>query len=176
MNFLLFAYGFFFALPLSVLNVLPAGLKIDDIILFIIVALLPLLIYKSNGRIILSLPYLMFIFFTILFAAVSFYKGLSNTDEFMGDSAYIVISRIIQTVLIVTFLMFIKHSTYSLKYFCRGFIFAASISLAVFIIYYLSKINLAMFVSRGVYFAKDIFQYNDDLPFTVHVNTLGSFS
>ncbi|MDT7008627.1 hypothetical protein [Enterobacter cancerogenus] len=175
MNILLFLYGFFFALPLTALNLIPGGMKVDDLILFLILSLLPLMMYKRDRRIVVSVFYLLFFIITLIFAFISFYKGISNSDEFMGDSAFTVISRIIQSLLILTFLILIRSSAYTLQYFFKGFLIAATISLIIFFLYYISKINFATFVSRGVYFAKDIFQYNEDLPFTVHVNTLGSF-
>lgn len=175
MNVIIYLYGFFFALPLAYLNIFPGGLKIDDIFLFIIIILLPVLMLTKNKHIKLPWPYIIFIGVTLLFSLLSFYKGISATDNFLGDSAFTVVSRIVQSLLIATFLVLIKNAPRRLIYFFKGYVLAASVSLLIFLLYYLSKINLASFVSRGVYFAKDIFQYNDDIPFTVHVNTLGSF-
>ncbi len=175
MKFLLFLYGIFFALPLTSLNILPGGIKIDDIILFCLIPTLPIVVYQKDKCLKISLGYVLFLFLTLIFSFVSFYKGAAATDLYMGDSPYTVISRVIQTVLIVTLLMFIKGASITLKPFFKGYVLSASLSLLIFFSYYFSKVDLASFSSRGVYFAKDIFQYNDDLPFTVHVNTLGSF-
>ncbi|HIB6773685.1 TPA: O74 family O-antigen polymerase [Escherichia coli] len=175
MNCIMFFYGVFFALPLSILNVLPYGMKIDDVILFIALIVFPILSFKKGYHVTIPLSCLLFIIITVLFASLSFLKGINSTNVFLGDSAGTVIGRIIQSLLILILITFLKNTPHYLLSFFKGYVIAATLSLIIFFGYYVTHINISSFTMRGVYFAKDIFQYNDDLPFTVHVNTLGSF-
>ncbi|CNH18718.1 Uncharacterised protein [Yersinia kristensenii] len=170
---LLLIYGFLFSLPLIILNVLPFGLKLDDLVMMVILFFLVIFNFKSGVRI--NKYILLFISVSAFFSILAFLNSSINIKEYMGDNSVTVFLRVIQSLLIILLFSMIYSNPVFLGSIYKGFIFGSSISLIIFLYYLAIHIDLSKFIDRGVYFTKDIFQYTDDTPFTVHVNTLGSF-
>lgn len=175
MNVLVFLYGLFFSLPLTFLDVLPYGLKIDDVILILLLLSFFIKAIYLNGNLFINKYSLLFILITITAATLAFFKSSLKYDHYFGDSALTVYSRIIQSILIILMLSFIKDNKFYIRNIKNGIVCGTSISLLVFLVFFIMHLDLSKFSYRGVYFTKDIFQYSNYLPFSIHVNTLSSF-
>lgn len=176
-NYLIFLYALFYALPLSAIDFLPAGIKLDDVILIFLLAIFVARVFLNGKKERISREVLAFLLLTLIFSSVSLIKSINFfPDQAYGDSAYTVYGRILQSLLIVLFVCFLQNrNEKSIKIFKSGLLCGSGLSLIVFFYFFFSHVNLSSFTSRGVYFTKDIFQYSPDTPFYVHVNTLGSF-
>ncbi|MGM5532041.1 O-antigen ligase family protein [Mixta calida] len=176
-NYLIFLYAFFYSLPLVVIDFLPAGVKLDDVILIFLLVILIVRMFLSKKKEVISRGVVLFLLLTLLFSTISLIKSINYfPDQAYGDSGYTVYARILQSLLIILFVCFLANrSERTINFFKKGFLLGSTISLAIFFSYFFENFNLNTFASRGVYFTKDIFQYNPDAPFFVHVNTLGSF-
>lgn len=174
MNFLLFFYGLFFSLPLVRLNLFIGGVKFDDFIL----ALLTLSIFTSavfnDKKLNLNKHIFSFVIITFFFASIAFYRNYLNFEMSTDDDNIIVFLRVIQSLMIFLVIGLIKGNDYNINFLYKGLLSGSSLSLILFLFYFFSHFDLTAFSSRGVYFTKDIFQYNEDSPFSIHVNTLGS--
>lgn len=176
-NYLIFLYALFFALPLSAIDFLPAGIKLDDVILIVLLAIFLARVFLSRKKETLSRGVLAFLLLTLIFSSVALIKSINYfPEQSYGDSAYTVYGRILQSLLIILFVCFLANrNERSIKMFKSGLLLGSSLSLIIFFYFFIAHVDLSSFASRGVYFTKDIFQYSPDTPFYVHVNTLGSF-
>jgi len=175
MQLLIFLYGLFFSLPLTMLDVLPGGVKFDDIVLIMILGVYLYRELSTPGTVKMNKYFLLFIFITLSFAFFSFLISQFQSDPPLGDTPLTVLSRILQSLLIVFMLATNCLDIRSVTVLKKGIVIGTSISLLVFFVFFIMNVDVTKFSTRGVYFTKDIFQYNSYLPFSIHVNTLGSF-
>lgn len=174
-NTLVFLYGLLFSLPLTIINILPSGLKLDDIVLCILIAVLINSKLKKDSSFVLFNSYaLIFILTTLCMSLIALIISINNIQHYIGDDQWTVFFRVIQSILIITAITLLISNDISLKPLFNGIITGAAISLIVFLCFFYIHFDIAKFITRGVYFTKDIFQYLDYNPFTIHVNTLGS--
>ncbi|MEG0057364.1 MULTISPECIES: O-antigen ligase family protein [Hafnia] len=170
-----FLYGVFFSLPLSFLNILPFGVKIDDLILCFLLGLLSLQRISSGKKISFNKYAFLFVAISAFFALVSLIISNLNISFYLGDDSITVFFRVVQSLLIILLISWMQSQRKFVDALFSGILLGSFVSLIVFLCYFFAHVNVSMFLSRGVYFTKDIFQYTDNIPFTVHVNTLGSF-
>lgn len=176
-NYLIFLYALFYALPLSAIDFLPAGIKLDDIILIVLLLIFIARVFLSRKQEVISREILAFLLLTLAFSSIALIKSINNfPEQSYGDSAYTVYGRILQSLLIVLLVCFLSNrNEKSINMLKSGLLLGSSLSLLVFFYFFFTHVDFSTFGSRGVYFTKDIFQYSPDTPFYVHVNTLGSF-
>jgi len=136
MQLLIFLYGLFFSLPLTMLDVLPGGVKFDDIVLIMILGVYLYRELSTPGTVKMNKYFLLFIFITLSFAFFSFLISQFQSDPPLGDTPLTVLSRILQSLLIVFMLATNCLDIRSVTVLKKGIVIGTSISLLVFFVFF----------------------------------------
>ncbi|PMO17534.1 hypothetical protein BCT16_14970 [Vibrio sp. 10N.222.54.B6] len=76
-------------------------------------------------------------------------------------------------MLVVLFAYFLSKSHFKRAAF-NGIILGGLISALLFFNFLASNIDTSLFITKGSYLVKDVFQYDDRNPFSIHVNSLSN--